>query len=127
MVSAADGRDPSTGQHYAELIDVPSFIDHHILHMLLKNPDAFALSSFFHKDRAGRLVAGPLWDLDLALGAEDPWGQRSLDPTHRGPGADTDASYRSFWKPLFAGETDALISWLQARLTFIQSQLGKLP
>ena len=187
MRAASDyeGRDPVTGQHYSELIDVASFIDHHILQMLFKNPDAFYLSSYFHKDRGGRLVAGPLWDLDLGMGANDPWGQRSLDPTHWGPGAGDEAFYRTFWGPLFAreeferaywqrwrellagpfqidtirdmvddfqrqlaqaeprnrarwpssaprdndlaAESAALADWLQARLAFIESQLGTLP
>jgi len=100
-VSAADGRDPTSGRHYEELIDVASFIDHHILNMLIKNPDAFALSSYFHKARDGKLAAGPLWDLDLAMGADDPFGQRSLDPTHWGPGADAEMFRRSFWRALF--------------------------
>lgn len=98
--AAADGVDATTGQHYASLIDVPAFIDHHILSVLVKNPDAFALSSYFHKDRGGPLVAGPLWDLDLAMGADDPWGQRSREPTGWNPSTDNIFG-RSFWGPLF--------------------------
>jgi len=98
--SAADGVDVMTGQHYAALLDVNAFVDHHILNVLVKNPDAFALSSYFHKDRGGPLVAGPMWDLDLALGANDPWGQRSLDPTRWNPGTDS-IFERGFWGPLF--------------------------
>jgi hypothetical protein len=99
--SAADGVDPVTGQHYSTLVDVDAFIDHHILNVLIKNPDAFALSSYFHKDRSGPLVAGPLWDLDLAMGANDPWGQRSIDPTQWNPGPDSIFA-RSFWGSLFS-------------------------
>lgn len=99
--SAADGIDPMTGKHYSDLIDVAAFVDHHILNVLIKNPDAFALSSFFYKDRVGRLNAGPLWDLDLAMGAEDPWGQRSIDPTQWSPAGESFFE-RSFWTPLFS-------------------------
>jgi hypothetical protein len=100
-VSAADGKDPMTGKHYSELIDVPSFIDHHILSVLLKNPDSFALSSYFYKDRDAKLQAGPLWDFDLAMGANDPWGQRSVDPSYWGPNTTAAMFRRSFWGPLF--------------------------
>ena len=101
-VSATDGRDPSTGVHYEELIDVPSFIDHHILGILFKNPDAFSLSAYYHKSRGGLLAAGPLWDLDLAMGANDPWGLRSLDPAGwDASNAEEGKFYLSFWGPLF--------------------------
>jgi hypothetical protein len=108
---ATDGIDPTTGKHYSELIDVPSFIDHHILSMLMKNPDAFALSSYFYKDRDGKLSAGPLWDFDLAMGAEDMWGMRSIDPTHWGPAASDTMFRRSFWGPLFTHAEFATAYW----------------
>ncbi len=70
---------PFTGEHYTEIIDVDSFIDHHILNVLVKNPDAFRLSAYMVKDREGPVVAGPLWDLDRTAGAND---SRAIDPTH---------------------------------------------
>ena len=94
---AADGVDPLTEQHYEELIDVDSFIDFHILNILVKNPDAFELSTYFHKDRGGKLIAGPIWDFDLGIGGPDA---RSLDPRHWGFGA-VDLFSRSLWGPLF--------------------------
>ncbi|HKP63724.1 MAG TPA: CotH kinase family protein [Polyangiales bacterium] len=110
-VSAGDGKDPMSGKHYSELMDVPSFIDHHILSVLLKNPDAFALSSYFYKDRDGKLFAGPLWDFDLAMGANDPWGQRSVDPTYWGPNTTAMMFRRSFWGPLFNHSEFATAYW----------------
>jgi hypothetical protein len=109
--SATDGKDPTTGKHYGELIDVAAFIDHHILSVLLKNPDAFALSSYFYKDRDGKLQAGPLWDFDLAMGANDPWGQRSQDPRYWGPGSTAQVFRRSFWGPLFNHGEFAAAYW----------------
>jgi len=65
-------------QAYDGLIDVASFIDHHIMQTFSKNPDALMFSAFFHKDRGQKLRAGPLWDLDRTLGvASDP---RVTDP-----------------------------------------------
>jgi len=109
--AATDGIDPTTGKHYSELMDVPSFIDHHILTVLMKNPDGFALSSYFYKDRNGKLFAGPLWDFDLGMGAYDIWGMRSIDPTHWGPGTTESMFRRSFWGPLFTHAEFATAYW----------------
>ncbi|HAK95727.1 MAG TPA: hypothetical protein DCM87_12205 [Planctomycetes bacterium] len=57
---------PTTG--YAAYIDVDSFIDHFLLTELAKNIDGYRLSTFFHKDRGGKLVSGPIWDFNLSLG-----------------------------------------------------------
>ena len=65
----ADFADPELG--YAKYIDVDSFIDHHILNELAKNPDAFWLSGYMYKPRGGKLAMGPIWDFDRALGFEN--------------------------------------------------------
>ncbi len=70
--------DPTSGRHYSEIIDVDSFIDHHILNVIFKNPDAFRLSGYYHKDREGLIAAGPVWDFDRACDSSD---QRAWDPT----------------------------------------------
>ncbi|MEM7230976.1 MAG: CotH kinase family protein [Planctomycetota bacterium] len=59
-------RDPVNG--YARYIDVDSFIDHHIMTELFKNIDGYRLSTFYFLDRGGKLVMGPVWDFNLALG-----------------------------------------------------------
>jgi len=61
--------DPVHG--YAKYIDVDSFIDLHILVELTKNIDGFRLSTYMHKDRAGKLSMGPAWDYNLSLGNAD--------------------------------------------------------
>ena len=58
--------DPAVG--YAKYIDVGSYIDNHIIIELAKNIDGFRLSTYYHKDRNGKLVMGPVWDYDLSLG-----------------------------------------------------------
>jgi hypothetical protein len=58
--------DPVSG--YAQYIDAGSFIDNHILVELTKNIDGFRLSTYYYKDRNGKLVMGPVWDYDLSLG-----------------------------------------------------------
>ena len=48
-----------------------SFIDFFIINELSKNVDAYRISTFFYKDsdqKYGKLIAGPLWDFNLAFG-----------------------------------------------------------
>lgn len=58
------------------VIDVPSFIDFYIIAEFSSNVDVYSLSTFFHKDRKGKLRAGPVWDYNLAYG-HDQFGNRS--------------------------------------------------
>ena len=76
-LAASDGVDPFSGRAWSEIIDVDSFIDHHILAVVVKNPDAFRLSGYFHKDREEPIFAGPIWDLDRTAGSID---SRARDP-----------------------------------------------
>jgi CotH kinase protein/Chitobiase/beta-hexosaminidase C-terminal domain len=59
-------KNPKTG--YAAFIDPESFIDHHLLVELSKNIDGFRFSTFYYKDRGGRLMMGPIWDWNLTFG-----------------------------------------------------------
>lgn len=53
---------------YPSIIDVPSFVDFMIMAELSSNPDSYQYSTFFHKDRNGKLRAGPIWDFNLTYG-----------------------------------------------------------
>lgn len=56
-------------------IDMPSFIDFMLINELGSNADAYQFSTYFHKDRAGKLRAGPIWDLNLTYGNDlFQWG-----------------------------------------------------
>lgn len=66
VLQSRDFADPTTG--YPAWIDVGSFVDSFILNELTRNFDAYARSSYFYKDRGGKINAGPLWDLDLTYG-----------------------------------------------------------
>jgi hypothetical protein len=62
---------PDTILGYSKYIDVNSFIDYILVNELVKNIDAYRLSTFFYKDRDSRnpkLFAGPVWDFNLAFG-----------------------------------------------------------
>ncbi len=77
-LASEDGTDPGTGLHYDEIMDADSFIDHHIINIVMKNPDSFRLSGYMHQDRGGLIVAGPVWDFDRSADSQD---DRSFDPT----------------------------------------------
>ena len=140
-LAASDHTSPYTGLHYSEIIDVPSWIDHHILNVLFKNPDAFRLSGYLHKDREGLVASGPLWDLDRTAGASDgratypTWWDASNqtadttyvfehgwydglfdDPAFR-------AAYWSRWEELLAGDLSA--ASLDARIDTLAGELSE--
>ena len=64
--------DPKKG--YARYIDVPSFVDYFIHTELSLNADGYKRSAYFYKEKqnadgsGGKLVAGPVWDYNLAYG-----------------------------------------------------------
>lgn len=58
--------DPVTG--YPAWIDIRSFVDRLIIAELTREMDSYVRSAYFHKDRDGKIVAGPLWDFDLSFG-----------------------------------------------------------
>lgn len=63
---------PTVG--YQKYIDVNSFINFFLVNEISKNVDGYRISSFLHKLReseGGKLVAGPLWDFNLAFGNSD--------------------------------------------------------
>lgn len=54
---------------FQTIIDVPSFVDFMLVNELTSNADAYQYSTFFHKDKGGKLRAGPIWDLNLTFGS----------------------------------------------------------
>lgn len=67
---------PTTG--YSAWIDVGSFVDGIIVNELTRNIDAYARSSYFYKDRGGKITSGPVWDFDLTYGVGGGW--ENLEP-----------------------------------------------
>jgi hypothetical protein len=57
--------DPTTG--YQAFIDPDSFVDQIIINELGREMDSYIRSAYFHKDRAGKIFAGPIWDYNLSL------------------------------------------------------------
>ena len=54
--------------HYSHYLDVDSFVDLHWIVEFTKQIDGYRLSSFFTKPRNGKVLAGPIWDWNLAYG-----------------------------------------------------------
>lgn len=56
-------KDPETG--YAKYLDAQSFVDYWLVYEICINHElANPGSVYMHKDRGGKLVAGPIWDFD---------------------------------------------------------------
>jgi hypothetical protein len=86
---------------FPSIIDVPSFVDFMLINELAANVDAYQYSTYFHKDRNGKLRAGPIWDLNLTYGNDlFRWG---LDRSHTDVWqfANSDNNGSSFWQGLF--------------------------
>ncbi|MEO9474833.1 MAG: CotH kinase family protein [Cyclobacteriaceae bacterium] len=90
----------SFSQGYPSVIDIPSFVDFMLLNELASNADAYQYSTYFHKDRRGKLRAGPIWDINLSYGNDlFLWG---FDRSHTDVWQfDFDNRGATFWRDLF--------------------------
>lgn len=93
----------SIANGYPSIIDIPSFIGFFIINELASNPDAYQFSTYFHKDRNGKLRAGPVWDLNLSFGNDlFLWG---FDRSHTDIWQfEFENVGATFWKDLFDSE-----------------------
>lgn len=91
--------DPVVG--YRAFVDVPSWIDHHLLNVMAFNVDALRLSAYFGKRRNGLLEFGPLWDFDRALNSTD--GRDANPRVWRSTVSDRGTPYFTFpwWDRMF--------------------------
>jgi len=92
---------------YPSVIDVPSFVDYMLVAEMASNVDAYALSTYYHKDRGGKLRAGPVWDYNLTYGndlfdAFETYYDRSFTDVWQFNFSNVGAN---FWGDLFAEPT----------------------
>jgi len=90
---------------FPTIIDIPSFIDFMIMNELSSNVDGYMYSSYFHKDRNGKLRAGPIWDFNLTYGNDlFSWG---YDRSHTDVWQFNDGGNTGpvFWKDMFNNST----------------------
>lgn len=71
-----DGRDPMTGKHWMDLIDLDSWVRKYLVEEVFANPDGGAVSQYFYMDDADpekKIIAGPIWDYDYSMAGEGWW------------------------------------------------------
>jgi len=110
LANAASRHDSGTAAGIPSVIDIPSFVDFMMIAEFSSNVDVYSLSTFFHKDRNGKLRAGPVWDYNLAYGY-DAFGDRSLFYVWQFDNNDNTGP--RFWKDLF--DTDLFRCYLAKR------------
>ena len=96
-------KDPAVG--YRAYLDVEAAIDFHVLEVLSGNVDSMVLSTYFHKPRSGKIVCGPHWDFDRALGSTDG---RDENPRHWGTGQ----FFGGAWWPRLFSDVDFWQLWV---------------
>ena len=110
LASVANQHNTSITAGIPSVIDIASFVDFMIIAEFASNVDVYALSTFFHKDRNGKLRAGPVWDYNLAYGY-DAFGDRSRYDVWQFNNGNNDGP--KFWKDLF--DTDVFRCYLAKR------------
>ena len=110
LASVANQHNTSIASGIPSVIDIPSFVDFMMIAEYTSNVDVYSLSTFFHKDRMGKLRAGPVWDYNLAFGY-DAFGNRSKYNVWQFNNEDNNGP--KFWKDLF--DTDLFRCYLAKR------------
>ena len=110
LASVANQHNTSVSSGIPSVIDIPSFVDFMMIAEFASNVDVYSLSTFFHKDRIGKLRAGPVWDYNLAFGY-DAFGNRSKYDVWQFNNSDNNGP--KFWKDLF--DTDLFRCYLAKR------------
>ncbi|MBF4467015.1 CotH kinase family protein [Flavobacterium sp. LC2016-12] len=101
--ASSHNTDLATG--YSSIIDVPTFVDYMLLSELASNADSYQYSTYFHKDKEGKLRAGPIWDFNLTYGNDlFSWGyDRSKYNVWQFSNGDNEGA--KFWQDLFNDST----------------------
>ena len=110
LQNVAGSHNTSITNGIPSVIDIPSFIDFMMIAEFTSNVDVYSLSTFFHKDRNGKLRAGPVWDYNLAFGY-DAFGNRSGYDVWQFNNQDNNGP--KFWKDLF--DTDVFRCYFAKR------------
>lgn len=110
LANKAGNHNTSIEDGIPAIIDIPSFVDFMIIAEFTSNVDVYQYSTFFHKDKKGKLRAGPVWDYNLAFG-HDEFGNRSLYYVWQFDNNDNTGP--KFWKDLF--DTDMFRCYLAKR------------
>ncbi len=68
-IFAKDGRDPETGKHFSEFLDMKSFVNRYLQGEILCDHDAWRPTFYKDSDAVdAKVYCGPVWDQDNILG-----------------------------------------------------------
>ncbi len=132
-IFAKDGKDPKTGKHYSEFVDMDSLVKKYLLEEFVKNFDGNRSSQFYYKpaDEQSKLAfAGPAWDYDIAWGnyAKER-NQKVKDPRYFVTNADSGEYY--YWLPNVYRQADfkaaAIKTYHEAYVPALNILLGNSP
>ena len=70
----------SKGKHYSEYVDMDSFVDYWIVNQVFKSVELLYKSCFMYKPADGKLVFGPVWDMDWSSGNRANLADDGADP-----------------------------------------------
>jgi hypothetical protein len=90
---------------FPSLIDIPSFIDYMLISEIASNADSYQFSTYFHKERNGKLRAGPVWDYDLTYGNDLYFWNLDRSKTNVWQFDNSDNTGSKFWKDMFDHST----------------------
>ncbi len=118
-LTSATYRNNRTG--YPAYLDADTFIDFQWFTEIAKQVDGYVFSTYFHKNREGRMRAGPLWDFNISLGNAD-YGSGE---TPTGWLYDVPGGVGQLWYPRLHSDPDyKLATWdryWQMRRTFLST------
>jgi hypothetical protein len=105
---------------YLDYIDRASWVDYHLLNTFSSNLDALERSTYFTKERGGKLVAGPIWDFDRAFNSGDRRGGRT-DVWSQEESTDF---WRSNWFGVIAQDPEFMQDWVDRWQSLRRGQLA---
>ena len=76
---SSDGKDPATGRHYSELLDMKSFVNRYLQSEITMDYDG--QRPYFYKDSDtvdSKVYCGPVWDQDNILGVSTRRGKANM-------------------------------------------------
>ncbi len=105
---------------YLDYIDLPSWVDHHLLELFVGNVDALYHSEYFYKDKNGKVVSGPAWDFDGTMGDGD-WRCENWATWDTTGGRDL---WNYDWWGLVAHDPEFMQAWIDRWQTLRQSDFA---
>jgi CotH kinase protein/Lamin Tail Domain len=133
---AADQASGYATRGYLGYLDRPSWVDYHLINVLVENVDAFLYSEYFSKDVNGLLQAGPVWDYDRSMDSGDGRDANPLHWTADGVGSywddgfwtylTHDPDFMQLWVDRWQSLRLSLLSDanLKARITALAAEVG---